>query len=123
MNHEESLSIRHRLKQRKTAHLETLERETSRIVAEAARMGAKKGILFGSFSRGNAGIFSDLDILIIMDSEVDFLTRTTEAYKRLKPKVGTDILVYTPYELNLMLKNKNEFIRRTFTEGQVLYEA
>jgi len=123
MDYEKSLAIRRRLKQRKAAHLEALRRETSRIVEEAAKMGAKKVILFGSFSQGSACIFSDLDILIIMDSELDFLTRTTEAYKRLKPEVGTDILIYTPDELKMMLKHKNEFIRRAFTEGQVLYEA
>jgi predicted nucleotidyltransferase len=123
MKYEESLSVRHRLKQRKAAHLETLRRETSRIVEEAVRMGAKKVILFGSFSKGSAGIFSDLDLLIIMDSKLDFLKRTTEAYKRLRPKVGTDILVYTPDELKMMLKHKNEFIRRAVTEGQVLYET
>ena len=123
MDYEKSHALRQRLKQRKAAHLTALQRETSRIVAAAAEMGAKKVILFGSTSKGNAGLFSDLDFLIIMESELEFLIRTAEAYRRLKPEVGADILVYTPDELEMMLKQNNEFIRQAFTEGQVLYEA
>ena len=123
MNYAESLALRQRLKRRKAAHLKVLQREISRLASAAAAMGAKKVILFGSTSKGNAGIFSDLDLLIIMDSELEFLKRTAEAYRQLKPEVGADILVYTPDELERMLQDKNEFIRQALTEGQVLYEA
>jgi len=123
MDYEKSHALRQRLKQRKAAHLAALQREISRIAQAAVEMGAKKVVLFGSASKGNAGIFSDLDFLIIMDSEIEFLKRTSEAYRHLKPEVGADILVYTPAELKMMLKNNNEFIRQALTEGQVLYEA
>ena len=96
---------------------------SSRSPAAAAAMGAKKVILFGSSAKENAGIFSDLDLLIIMESKLGFLKRTAEAYRRLRPEVGADILVYTPDELERMLKNNNAFIRQAFREGQVLYEA
>lgn len=122
-SYNDSIAIRNRLQQRKTIHLQKLRRETDRIAAQAARMGAKKAVLFGSFSRGDAGIFSDLDILIIIESELDFLKRTADAYNRLKPEVAMDILVYTPKELQVMLARKNKFIQRILTEGQVIYEA
>jgi len=120
MKHQKLFATRNRLRERRKAHLETLTLEAKRISAEAAKMGARKVILFGSMVRDNAGLSSDLDILIVMDSDLDFIERTADIFHRLKPKVGADIMVYTPEELSRM--KTNPFIRRVMAEGRVLYE-
>lgn len=120
MIHQDLLAIRNLLRGRRKAHIEALRREARRISAEAVKMGARKVILFGSMVRDNAGLSSDLDLLIVMDSDLDFIERTAEIYRRLKPEVGADIMVYTPEELERM--KTNPFIRRVISEGRVLYE-
>ena len=121
MKHQDLLETRDRLRERKKAHLEILTQEAKRISAEAVKMGARKIILFGSMVRDTAGLSSDLDLLIVMDSDLDFIERTADIFRRLKPEVGADIMVYTPEELERM--KTNPFIRRIITEGRVLYET
>jgi predicted nucleotidyltransferase len=121
MKHQDPLETRDRLRERKKAHIEALVRETKRISAEAVKMGARKVILFGSMIQDNAGLSSDLDLLIVMDSDLDFIERSADIFRRLRPEVGADIMVYTPDEFEKM--KTNPFIRRIITEGRVLYET
>jgi len=48
-------------------------------------------------------IASDLDLIIIWDTPLGFLERTVELYRRLRPRVATDLLVYTPSEMERMV--------------------
>jgi predicted nucleotidyltransferase len=121
MKDQDPLETRDRLKRRKKAHVEALMREAKRISDEVIKMGARKVILFGSMVRDNAGLSSDLDLLIVMDSQLDFIERGSDLFRRLKPEVGADIIVYTPEELEKM--QTNPFIRRIIAEGRVLYET
>ncbi len=121
MSIDDANELRFRLKKRKEYHLKALWEEARRIAQEAAGLGACRVILFGSLATKTAGLFSDLDLLIEMETNLGFIERTVDVYQKLKPKVGTDLLIYTPGELNRM--RNNNLIRRVFTEGQVLYEA
>ena len=77
-------------------------------------------ILFGSYAAGRRDLFTDLDLLIVMDSELDFVQRTAELYSRIQTDVDLDLLVYTPEEFT---KNRgSSFIRRALQTGQVIYE-
>jgi predicted nucleotidyltransferase len=99
--------------------------------ALARRPDVERAILFGSYARGRRDLFTDLDILIVMESSLDFVTRTGEMYRYLTGAtteanegapvgVDLDLLVYTPEELR---KNtERPFIRRVLQEGQVIYE-
>lgn len=82
----------------------------------------KKVLLFGSLARDQVHSRSDLDLLIIK-KEVPkrFLDRLEEAYALLSPAIDTDLLVYTPEEIE-KLKEKNPFIKRVLKEGIVIYE-
>jgi predicted nucleotidyltransferase len=120
MKHQDLFETRNRLRERRKTHIDALIREAKRISVEAAKLGALKVILFGSMVRDNAGLSSDLDLLIVMDSDLDFIERTADIFRRLKPEVGADIMVYTPEELERM--RTNPFIRRVMAEGRVLYE-
>jgi len=98
-----------------------LQEETQRLTAAAAALGVRRVILFGSLARREGGLTSDLDLLIVWDTPLSFLERTVELYRRLKPCVAADLLVYTPAEMERMAHTP--LVRRALAEGKVLYEA
>jgi predicted nucleotidyltransferase len=79
-------------------------------------------ILFGSLARGQVGEDSDIDLLVVMDSDVPFLKRSQCLYEALQPTVALDLLVYTPTEWD-RLRDERQTLRRADSEGQVLYET
>lgn len=80
-------------------------------------------ILFGSAARGDTDIQSDLDVIVIKETDEPFTNRL-EAMANLCPQgVHADILVYTPGELQTMLAEGNPFITQALQEGKVIYEA
>lgn len=95
--------------------------ELDRFKKELEDCGARLIILFGSTVTGNTGIDSDIDLIVVMESEDDFLSRTGKIYQLLKPRVAADILVYTPEEFT-RLSYSNPIIRIALKEGQVIYE-
>jgi HEPN domain-containing protein/predicted nucleotidyltransferase len=58
----------------------------------------QKILLFGSVATGETPEWSDLDLVIIKDTEKRFLDRTKEVMQLIRPQVDVDILVYTPEE-------------------------
>ncbi len=109
------------LRRRRESHRRALWREAERLTTEAAALGVQRVLLFGSLAQGEAGLFSDLDLLIVWDTPLDFLERTVEIYRRLQPRVPADLLVYTPTEIERMARTP--LVRRALAEGKVLYEA
>ncbi len=90
------------------------------VIVLARRPEVQRAVLFGSYAQGRSDLFTDLDILIVMDSRLDFVTRTAEMHRYLSPAVDMDLLVYTPAELE---RNRDRpFIRRALAEGTVIYE-
>lgn len=114
-------TYRQLLQQRRTAHRQALRQEAERLATEAAALGVQRVILFGSMARDEDGLMSDLDLLIVWDTSLSFLERTVELYRRLQPCVATDLLVYTPAEMETMAQTP--LVRRALQEGRVLYEA
>lgn len=90
------------------------------VAALARRPEVVRAILFGSYAEGRRDLFTDLDILIVMESPLDFVTRTAEMYRYLTSPVDMDLLVYTPEELE---RNRERgFIRQALEKGSVIYE-
>ena len=81
----------------------------------------QKVILFGSFARGRRDLFTDLDLLVIMDSSLSFVARCAEMARRLQAGVALDLLVYTPQEMEQM--RDRPFLRHALATGKVLYET
>jgi len=121
MTYKQTKELRNRLKRRKESHIKNLHYEADRLTMEAVKMGARKVILFGSLANGIPVFSSDLDLIIIFDSDLDFLNRTAAVYNKLKPRVGVDLLVYTPEEMRKM--KTNPFLQRVIKKGRVLYET
>jgi uncharacterized protein len=112
---------REQTRREREAHRRALEAEAQRLADEAAALGARQVFLFGSLARGEAGRFSDLDLLIVWESALPFVERCAEIYRLLKPRVAADILVYTPEEMETM--RDRPMVRQALREGKVLYEA
>lgn len=121
MEEQKVLTRRQWLRQRRESHRRTLWREVERLATEAARLGVQRVVLFGSLARGDDNLFSDMDLLVVWDTPLDFLERTVELYRQLQPRVATDFLVYTPAEMERMLSTP--LVRRALEEGKVLYAA
>jgi len=83
----------------------------------------EKIILFGSLAEGQVGEWSDLDLVIIKDTNDPFMKRSEEIALLCMAPVGVDYLVYTPNEFEQMVAEKNPFIvEEIVKKGKVLYE-
>ena len=82
-----------------------------------------KVILFGSRARAEHRSGSDFDLLIIAESELPRHSRSAELYGALKDIiVPTDIIVYTPGEVEEWSHVPQAFVTTAVREGRVLYE-
>jgi len=80
-----------------------------------------KIILFGSLGSGKIKEWSDIDLIIIKDTEISFYERIKEILLLLKPTVGMDIFVYTPEEFSEM-KERLFIKEEVLQKGRVVYE-
>ena len=80
----------------------------------------EKVILFGSYAAGRRDLFTDLDILVVMETDQGPVRRTAELYRHLATDVDVDLLVYTPEELER--QQHSGFVRHALATGQVIYE-
>ena len=92
------------------------------VVARAcAREGATRAILFGSYARGAADAWSDVDLILVRETALPFVERYRAFIDILDAFPGTDLLIYTPAEFEEM-RHRNGFLERAEREGLVLYE-
>jgi len=111
------------VRRRREARKDLLDRELGRMVRDISRCsGVQRVILFGSLARGETGAHSDLDLAVIQETTASFAQRADAIYRKLAPRVATDILVYTPGEWRELAANRS-FARRIEREGKVLYDA
>ena len=76
-------------------------------------------LLFGSLARGDASDHSDIDLIVVKETEKRFLDRLDEFYD--DAREAMDVLVYTPQEFEQM--KERPFVKRALKEGKILYEA
>ncbi|MBI4201647.1 MAG: nucleotidyltransferase domain-containing protein [Chloroflexi bacterium] len=102
----------------------TREEITAAVVAALRGSIAQKAVLFGSYARGDADEYSDIDLIIVADTPRKFVTRFEDFWPLLNafPK-AMDLLVYTPAELAELLAQDRAFVTDALAEGIVLYEA
>ena len=91
-----------------------------RIVAAAQ---PEKVILFGSRARGDARPDSDLDVLVIQESDVPGCQRDAALYLALAGlNAPVDVVTYTPEEVQEWSQVPQAFITTAVREGKVVYE-
>lgn len=84
----------------------------------------EKIILFGSYATGTAGPDSDVDLLIIKDTDDRRIDRWVEVKRILRGLtsiVPIAPLVYTPAELEERVAIKDYFILEVLETGKVVY--
>jgi predicted nucleotidyltransferase len=79
-------------------------------------------ILFGSFAQQKVKRWSDIDLIIIKRTGKPFLDRIKEVFLILRPRVGLDVLVYTPEEFKNLCANRIFFKNEIETKGVKIYE-
>jgi predicted nucleotidyltransferase len=100
------------------------QKELDRIVEGLRRYRPQQIILFGSFARGDYHALSDVDILIVKETETPFVERIGQVLALFDwhGALSIEPLVYTPQELVRMRQARNPFIERVLKEGIVIYE-
>ena len=74
-------------------------------------------IFFGSFARNESDELSDIDLVIIKDTQEDFFSRIRSVLRILDLKTAIDVLVYTPGEFQSMKSQGNALIETLLEEG------
>lgn len=100
-----------------------LEQELQRVLPLIqAHLSPERVVLFGSLAHGEASVWSDIDLVIVQETDKRFLDRIKDVLRLLQPRVGMDILVYTPAEF-AQLAQERAFVRDEIVgKGSVLYE-
>jgi predicted nucleotidyltransferase len=99
---------------------ETLPQAIKKIVRE---FKPEKIILFGSYAQGNPTHDSDVDLLVIMETNLPRTERFIEISELLYPrKFPVDIIVKTPSEVKDALESGDFFIREILEKGKTIYE-
>lgn len=92
----------------------------------AERLGqtidAESVILFGSHARGDANEHSDVDLLIVAESNLPRFKRSRQLYESLNPyPFGIDLVVYTPDEIEKARQSPLSFVATALREGKTIY--
>ena len=84
----------------------------------------EKVILFGSYAYGSPSKDSDLDLLVVKDSNLPRYKRAREIRKYLWgiTDIPKDIIVYTQKEIDDWAEVKEAFITDIIKKGRILYE-
>jgi len=79
--------------------------------------GATRALVFGSVARGEADEWSDLDLLVVAETQRAFFERYRDFIGLYEVWPRLDLLVYTPPELERMVEEDNPFLLRILEEG------
>lgn len=99
--------------------IDTEVKKLSRQIQQ--RYAPEKIILFGSCARGDYDDYSDIDMIIIKQTDKRFLDRIKDVLMICDYRIAFEPLVYTPAEVKEM-SSWNTFIQGALKEGKVLYE-
>lgn len=98
-------------------HQEKIESITKKIIDE---FHPQKIILFGSCARRQQREYSDIDLIIVFETDKPFVERIADCYRRLRPRFALDLLAYTPEEFDRLVE-ENRFVKHAVKEGVVIY--
>jgi predicted nucleotidyltransferase len=83
----------------------------------------QKVILFGSYAYGQATKDSDVDLLVVMDTDESPLHVAAKIAAAIEHPFPLDIVVRTPVEFASAVHRKGVFATEVVTKGITLYEA
>ena len=90
----------------------------------AGEFDPEKIIIFGSAAKGEANDHSDLDILVVMDTDLSYYKRAPEVRRKLLGiPLAMDIFVTTPEEFRMYKDDGRYFISDIVKTGKTVYES
>ncbi|KIH75491.1 hypothetical protein GFER_16185 [Geoalkalibacter ferrihydriticus DSM 17813] len=78
----------------------------------------KEAYIFGSYALNKLTVWSDLDLLIVTESQQSFIERPRRFFDLLDLGIPIDILVYTPEEFQ-QLRHSGSAFWRSFQENHL----
>ena len=101
-----------------------LEQELNRMMEILVReYEPEKIIVFGSAAQGEFHAWSDLDLVVVKKTSKPLLERIEEVLRLVRPRVGLDLLVYTPEEMEALVDERRAFVLdEIIYKGAVAYE-
>ena len=82
-----------------------------------------KIILFGSYACGSPTPDSDVDLLIVMDTDLPPANRFLLVSRLMRPRLfPIDVIVKTPAEMQAAIIRQDAFLCEILTKGRLLYE-
>ena len=102
------------------ARARLLRAELDRMRALLAHVpGIRQVTVFGSMAAGTVSAWSDLDVMVVQQTDQPFIERAAALARLVRPQVGIQFLVYTPQELSEL--GSRRFVRVEILEkGKVL---
>ena len=108
-----------------------MEDNTIKLLVEKIKSVGKlhRIILFGSYASGKINSNSDIDLLVVIDSNKmpeNFKEKSNNylkigrAIREIERKIPIDLLVYTKPEFEIMVSSKSLFINKILNEGKDL---
>lgn len=94
----------------------------NKVAVIARKYQPKKIVLFGSYAKGKPSPASDVDLLVIMDTQRSTWDLAVEISLAIKHSFPIDIIVRTPQEIASRLAHGDFFIQNIMEQGKVLYE-
>ena len=101
----------------------TLDEITERLRGPLEASGAERAIVFGSWARGEADGYSDLDLVVVLATELPrferakLLTGVLDAIP-----IPVDLLVYTPEEFERGMSKRYDVFDAIAREGVTIHE-
>ena len=111
--------------------METKDNDIRAIVSCLLTCDPYRIVLFGSYALGTEGVGSDIDLLVILDSEVISQTYQERMKRRLtvrdsiqeiNKQIPIDLIVYTKAEYELLQRHGTSFLSEIERLGKTLYE-
>lgn len=100
-----------------------LNQEMDRCLSLLREHGSpEKVILFGTLATGSVHEWSDIDLVVVERTPLPFSQRIKKVRKLLQPKVGMDIMVYTPEEFDQLCADRPFFKEEIIGKGEIVYE-
>jgi predicted nucleotidyltransferase len=93
------------------------ERRVEQLREALARFGCERAILFGSAARGDVHEGSDLDVLVVKQTDLPFVERPRALYALLEPGIVLDAIVYTPQEFARLSADPRGVVASALAEG------
>ena len=98
------------------ADLDELKRRVRPHVQRAIKV-----IAFGSVARGESDAWSDLDLIVVAETDRPFVERFKDFAGLYDVCSSLDLLIYTPAELDRKIADENTIVTQALREGVVLH--